>query len=174
MERIREIYLDRETIAARVAQMGAQITRDYCGKSLYVVCVLKGSIVFCADLIRAIELPVQLDTMSVSSYENATVSSGNVRIRQDLSHDVAGKDVLIVEDIIDSGRTIAALTGVLRARNPASVRVATLLDKPSRRETEIQGDYVGFTIPDAFVVGYGLDYAQRYRNLPYLAVLETE
>lgn len=173
-EKIREIYLDQQTIARRIAELGAQITRDYAGKQPYMICILKGSIVFYADLIRAIDLPVHVDTMAVSSYGSSTISSGNVRVRQDLAEDIADKDVIVVEDIIDSGHTLSALTKMLRDRSPASLRVVTFLDKPSRRKVEFKGDYVGFEIPDEFVVGYGLDYAQKYRNLPYLGILELQ
>ncbi|MGN0771489.1 MAG: hypoxanthine phosphoribosyltransferase [Christensenellales bacterium] len=174
MERVEKILVTKEQISERVRQMGEQISRDYAGKEPYMVCILKGSIVFFADLIRHVDLTVVVDTMVVSSYGKSTISSGNVRVKKDLAEDIAGRDVIIVEDIIDSGHTLSALTKMLRDRNPASLKVATFLDKPSRRKVEFQGDYVGFEIPDEFVVGYGLDYDERYRNLPYVGVLSVD
>ncbi|MEG2675546.1 MAG: hypoxanthine phosphoribosyltransferase [Clostridia bacterium] len=174
MEKITKTLITEEVIKEKVAQLGAQITRDYQGKEPYVVCILKGSLVFFADLIRKIDLPIKVDTMVVSSYGESTVSSGNVRIKKDLYEDIVGKDVLIVEDIIDSGHTLSSLSRVLKERKPNSLKVATLLDKPSRRKVDFHGDYVGFEIPDEFVIGYGLDYAERYRNLPYVGVLSLD
>lgn len=174
MERIEKVLITKEQIQERVKQMGEQITKDYEGKAPYMVCILKGSIVFFADLIRNVDLPVVVDTMVVSSYGNSTISSGNVRVKKDLAEDIAGRDVIVVEDIIDSGHTLNALTKLLRDRNPASLKVVTFLDKPSRRKVEFEGDYVGFEVPDEFVIGYGLDYNERYRNLPYVGVLSLD
>ncbi len=174
METITKQLFSQQEIAEKVKEMGAQITKDYQGKEPYMVCILKGSIVFFADLIREINLPVRVDTMVVSSYGASTISSGNVKIKKDLAEDIAGKDVIVVEDIIDSGHTLFALTRLLKERKPNSLKVVTFLDKPSRRKVEFQGDYTGFEIPDEFVVGYGLDYDQKYRNLPYVGVLSLE
>ena len=171
MERI---LFTEEELAARVRELGARITRDYAGKDLVIASVLRGSFIFMADLTRAIELPLTVDFMAVSSYGAGTVSSGQVEIKKDLSDSIEGKDLLIVEDILDSGNTLYYLIDVLEARKPASIRICTLLDKPERRIKPIKADYMGFTIPDAFVVGYGLDYDERYRNLPYIGVLKPE
>lgn len=174
MEHIERVMFTREQIEEKVKEMGAAITRDYRGKEPYMVCILKGSLVFFSDLIRAVDLPVRVDTMEVSSYGDSTISSGNVRVKKDLAEDIAGHDVILVEDIIDSGHTLGGLTKMLRERKPASLRVATFLDKPSRRKIAFEGDYVGYEIPDEFVIGYGLDYAQKYRNLPYVGVLSLD
>ncbi len=172
MERIAEVLISQQEIEKRVKELGKQIEKDYAGKAPYMVCILKGSLIFFSDLIRNIDLPIIVDTMSVSSYGASTISSGNVRIKKDLVDDIAGKDVIVVEDIIDSGHTLNALCKLLSERKPASLKVATLLDKPSRRKVEFKGDYVGYEIEDKFVIGYGLDYAEKYRNLPYVGVLE--
>lgn len=169
---VERVLVTREQLSERVAQLGEQITRDYEGKDLIVVCILRGSIIFFSDLIRKIDLPLIVDTLAVSSYGKGSVTSGKVRIIKDMSEDIADKHVLLVEDIIDSGNTMKNLTALLKARGPLSVRICTLLDKPSRREVEIEGDYVGFTIPDEFVVGYGLDYAEQYRNIDEVCVLK--
>ena len=169
-----ELLLTREEIAARVAELGAQITRDYKGKDLTTVCILKGAVVFFVDLIRAIDLPLSMDFMSISSYGNATKSSGVVRILKDLDKPVNGKDVLIIEDIVDSGMTLSFLRDNLQSRGAASLKIATLLDKPDRRRVPLHVDYCGFVIPDEFVVGYGLDYAEQYRNLPDIGILRPE
>lgn len=169
---VERILFTEEELAARVRELGARITRDYAGKDLVVASVLRGSYIFMADLTRAIELPVTVDFMAVSSYGAGTVSSGQVEIKKDLSDSIEGKDLLIVEDILDSGNTLYYLTDVLDARKPASIRICTLLDKPERRTRPIRADYSGFSIPDAFVVGYGLDYNERYRNLPYIGILK--
>src|SRR5579884_2340173 len=156
-----------EQIAARVRELGERITRDYAGRDLVLVCVLKGSFVFAADLARAVDLPMRLDFLGVRSYGAGTETSGVVQITSDLSRPIQGEDVLLVEDIVDSGLTVAHLTDLLRTRAPASVRVCALLHKPSRARVPSPVDYVGFTIEDRFVVGYGMDFAERYRNLPY-------
>lgn len=169
---VEKILYTEEALKQRVAELGAQITRDYQGKNLVVASVLRGSYIFMADLTRAIELPISVDFMAVSSYGAGTTSSGQVEIKKDLSDPIEGKDLLIVEDILDSGNTLYYLMDVLQARKPASIRICTLLDKPERRAKPITATYTGFTIPDAFVVGYGLDYAERYRNLPYVGILK--
>ena len=172
MERITKVLIDEEKIAKRVAELGAQIEKDYEGKEPIVVAILKGSIIFYGDLVRKIKLPMRFDTMAVSSYGSGTSSSGNVKIKKDMSHDICGKDVLIIEDIIDSGNTMKSLTALLEHRGAKSIKVCSFLDKPSRRQTDFEADYVGYSIPDEFVVGYGLDYDEKYRNLPYIGVLE--
>ena len=164
--------ISTETIAARVRELGAQITREYEGKPLVLVCVLKGSFVFAADVMRAIDLPLRVDFLGVRSYGEGTESSGVVQITQDLVRPIEGEDVLIVEDIVDTGLTIAHLMDLLRTRQPRSVKVCSLLHKPARAKVEVKVDYLGFTIEDRFVVGYGLDFAERYRNLPYIGVVE--
>ena len=173
-ERIRQL-LSEEEVNRRICQIGEQISRDYEGKSVHMICVLKGGVFFTCELAKRVTVPVSLDFMSVSSYGNDTSSSGVVRIVKDLDEPIEGKDVLIVEDIIDSGRTLSYLLEILQKRHPASIRLCTLLDKPDRRVVEhVKVDYCGFQIPDEFVVGYGLDYAQKYRNLPYIGVVELE
>lgn len=172
MERITKVLIDEEKIAKRVAELGAQIEKDYEGKEPIVVAILKGSIIFYGDLVRKIKLPMRFDTMAVSSYGSDTSSSGNVKIKKDMSHDICGKDVLIIEDIIDSGNTMKSLTALLEHRGAKSIKVCAFLDKPSRRQTDFEADYIGYSIPDEFVVGYGLDYDEKYRNLPYIGVLE--
>lgn len=172
MERITKVLIDEEKIAKRVAELGAQIEKDYEGKEPIVVAILKGSIIFYGDLVRKIKLPMRFDTMAVSSYGSGTNSSGNVKIKKDMSHDICGKDVLIIEDIIDSGNTMKSLTALLEHRGAKSIKVCAFLDKPSRRQTDFEADYIGYSIPDEFVVGYGLDYDEKYRNLPYIGVLE--
>lgn len=172
MERITKVLIDEEKIAKRVAELGAQIEKDYEGKEPIVVAILKGSIIFYGDLVRKIKLPMRFDTMAVSSYGSGTSSSGNVKIKKDMSHDICGKDVLIIEDIIDSGNTMKSLIALLKHRGAKSIKVCAFLDKPSRRQTDFEADYIGYSIPDEFVVGYGLDYDEKYRNLPYIGVLE--
>ncbi|MCL2812688.1 MAG: hypoxanthine phosphoribosyltransferase [Clostridia bacterium] len=169
-----EILINREQLAARVAELGAQITKDYHGKELVLVGILKGAVIFLADLLREIDLPLTLDFVAISSYGSATKSSGVVRIMKDLDHDIVDKHVLVVEDIIDTGLTMSFLKNNLLSRGAASIRVCSLLDKPERRLVRLGSDYTGFTVPDAFVVGYGLDYGQRYRNLPEIGVLKSE
>lgn len=169
---IKKVLITEAELAAKVAEMGAQISKDYEGRKLIILGVLKGSVVFMSDLIRSITVPVEMDFMAVSSYGAGVKTSGVVKILKDLDRLIAGYDVLVVEDILDSGMTLSYLTELLRERDPASIRIATLLDKPDRRKVDIKPDYVGFTIPDEFVVGYGLDYAELYRNLPYVGVLD--
>ncbi len=171
---ILEILLSEEEIHARVRELGAQITKDYAGKTPFFLGVLKGCYVFMADLTRCIDLPCSMDFMAVSSYGGGTSTTGAVRITKDLSRDIEGKDVIIVEDILDSGVTLSYLKTYLANRKPASIRIVTLLDKPARRRADIKADYCGFAVPDEFVVGYGLDYAESYRNLPYIGILKPE
>ena len=171
---IQSILLTEEEIRRRVREMGAEITRDYAGKEPIFVGVLKGCFVFMADLLRQVELPCSMDFMAVSSYGNATSTTGAVKINKDLSRDIQGLDVIIVEDILDSGVTLSYLSKYLMNRKPASIAIATLLDKPSRRKADVHASYSGFEVPDAFVVGYGLDYAEKYRNLPYIGILKPE
>ncbi len=171
---IQTVLVDEEHIRERVAAIGKQISKDFAGKEPLFVGVLKGCFMFMADLMRACDLDCTVDFMVVSSYGGGTSSTGAVKIVKDLSEDIEGKDVIIVEDILDSGNTLHYLQGYLRARNPASLRIVTLLDKPERRTADVQADYVGFTIPNEFVVGYGLDYDQRYRDLPIIGILKPE
>lgn len=168
------ILLTREQIEARVGEMGAQLTRDYEGHDLVCVCILKGAASFFSDLIRCIDVPLHTDFMSISSYGSATKSSGVVRILKDLDKDIVGRDVLVIEDIIDTGLTLSFLSENLRARGAKSLSVCTLLDKPYRRKVDLIPDYRGFEIEDHFVVGYGLDFAERYRNLPDIGILRPE
>lgn len=172
---IESVLYTEEQLRERVQAMGAQITKDYQGKEkILLVSVLKGSYIFMADLSRAIDLPVTIDFMVVSSYGSGTKSSGQVEIKKDISLNLEGYDVIIVEDILDSGNTLYYLMEILKLRGAASIRICTLMDKPERRCKPITADYAGFNIPDAFVVGYGLDYDQRYRNLPYVGILKPE
>ncbi len=171
---VEKILFTEEELQKRVAELGAQITADYAGKTPVLASVLRGSYIFMADLTRQIKLPLTVDFMAVSSYGSGTSSSGQVEIRKDLSDSIEGRDLLIVEDILDSGNTLYYLRRILNARHPASIKICTLLDKPERRAKPIEADYKGFTIPDAFVVGYGLDYDERYRNLPYIGILKPE
>lgn len=169
---IAEILISEEALRYRVAELGRDISVAYEGRTPLLVSVLKGSVVFMADLMRSITIPHAIDFMAVSSYGAATESSGVVRILKDLDESIEGKDVLIVEDIIDSGNTLEYLSGLLLARNPASLRIVTLLSKPARREIDVPVDWVGFEIPDEFVIGYGLDYDEHYRDLPYIGILK--
>ena len=171
---IQSVLISEEALAAKVAEMGQAISRDFAGKKLIVIGVLKGSVVFMADLIRQITIPVEMEFMAVSSYGAGVKTTGVVKILKDLDRLIEGYDVLVVEDILDSGMTLSYLTEMLRDRNPASIHIATLLDKPERRKVDIKPDYVGFTIPDEFVVGYGLDYAELYRSLPYVGILDPK
>ena len=172
---VQEILFTEQQLKQRVAELGAAISRDYAGREpVLLVSVLRGSYIFMADLSRAIDIPVQIDFMSVSSYGKGTSTSGQVEIKKDLSDSIEGVHVIVVEDILDSGNTLSYLLHVLSARHPASISLCTLLDKPERREKPITADYVGFTVPNAFIVGYGLDYAEEYRNLPYIGVLKPE
>lgn len=166
------VLVSEEEVDKRICEIGERISRDYEGKEIHLICVLKGGVFFMCELAKRITVPVSMDFMSVSSYGADTKSSGVVKIVKDLDEPLEGKDVLIVEDIIDSGRTLYYLIDMLQKRNPASIRLCTLLDKPERRVKEVKVDYVGFNIPDEFVIGYGLDYAQKYRNLPYIGVVE--
>ena len=166
------VLIPEEEVNARISELGKQITDDYKGKKVHMICVLKGGAFFLCELGKRIDLDVSVDFMSVSSYGGGTKTSGIVKIIKDLDEPLEGQDVLIVEDIIDSGNTLSYLVDILGKRNPRSIRVCTLLDKPERREKYVKVDYVGFEIPDKFVVGYGLDYDQKYRNLPYVGVVE--
>lgn len=171
---ILKVLLTQQEIAEKVAELGARITADYQGKNLLMVSVLKGSVVFMADLMRAIGVHARIDFMSVSSYGSGVKTTGVVKIIKDLDLNLEGYDLLIVEDILDSGLTLSYLKEILKKRNPKSIRIATLLDKPERRKVDLKPDYFGFTVPDEFVVGYGLDYNEGYRNLPYVGVLKPE
>ena len=171
-EDMERVLLTEEEIHKRVRELGEEITRDYAGKKPIFVGVLKGCFVFMADLVRCVELPGSVDFMVVSSYGAGVNTSGAVAIIKDLSQDIEGRDVVIVEDILDTGVTLHYLTKYLANRKPASLTIATLLDKPDRRRADVKAKYVGFTVPDAFVVGYGLDYAEKYRNLPYIGILK--
>lgn len=168
-----KVLISKRKIKRRIKQIAKIINRDYKEKSLHIICILKGSIFYACDLARYIKVDVTIDFMKVSSYGSSTVSKGSIDIEQDLSETIEGKDVLIVEDIIDTGITLSSLIPILKDRNPSSIRITTLLDKPSRRQAEVNVDYVGFKIDDYFVVGYGLDYNQKYRNLPYIGVVNT-
>ncbi|MBR2405524.1 MAG: hypoxanthine phosphoribosyltransferase [Clostridia bacterium] len=171
---IGEILFTEEEIAEIVRNMGRQISEDYKGKNLFMVSVLKGSLPFMADLMREITIPCTIDFLSVSSYGSGTKTSGEVRILKDLDASLEGKDLLVVEDILDSGVTLSYLLKNLSARNPSSIRLCTFLDKPERRRVDVHADYVGASVPDKFIVGYGLDYAEKYRNVPYIGVLKPE
>lgn len=166
------VLLSEEKVDERIMELGQQISKDYEGKEIHLICILKGGVFFACELAKRITVPVSLDFMSVSSYGDSKESSGIVKIVKDLDEGLEGKHVLIVEDIIDSGKTLNHLIPMLQARKPADIKLCSLLSKPSRREVEIQIDYLGFEIPDAFVVGYGLDFAQKYRNLPYIGIVE--
>ena len=171
---IQEVLFSQQQLEERVDQIAQEITRDYAGKEIVLISVLRGSFVFMADLCRRIDLPCTIDFMSVSSYGSGTSSTGQVQITKDLSGDISGKHILVVEDILDSGNTLSYLLKLLEQRKPASIRLCTLLDKPERRVKPVEVHYSGFTIPDAFVVGYGLDYAEHYRHLPYSGILKPE
>lgn len=171
---IQEILFSEETIQQKIQELGDALSRDYEGRNPLVICVLKGAFIFMADLVKRITVPLEIDFMAVSSYGQSTKSSGVVKIIKDLDVPVEGRDVIIVEDIIDSGLTLSYLIDVLERRNARSICVVALFDKPGRRTVELEPDYKGFTIPDAFVVGYGLDYAEKYRNLPFVGILKKE
>ncbi len=172
---IQKVLVTEDQLRDRVKELGAQISKDYAGKDLLLVSILKGAVVFMADLMRAVEIPCEIDFMVVSSYGGAnTTTTGLVKIIKDLDADLSGKDVLIVEDILDTGVTLSKLVPMLKLRNPNSVKICTVMDKPSRRKADIRADYTGFQVPDEFVVGYGLDYDEKYRNLPYVGVLKPE
>lgn len=172
MKEVIHELLSEKQVDEKIAEIAEQLSKDYAGKTLHLICVLKGSVFVFTELAKRITVPVTMDFMSVSSYGDATSSSGNLDVRKDLDEEIEGLHCLIVEDIIDSGNTLSMTKKMLLARNPASLKICTLLDKPDRRESHVDVDYTGFVIPDKFVVGYGLDYAQKYRNLPYIGVLE--
>ena len=168
------VLVDEEAVDKRIAELGEEISKAYEGKEVHLICVLKGGVFFMCELAKRIKVPVSMDFMSVSSYGSGTTSSGIVKIVKDLDEAIEGKDVLVVEDIIDSGRTLSHLLEILWNRKPNSIKLCTLLDKPERRVTDVKVDYTGFNIPDEFVVGYGLDYDQKYRNLPFIGVVELD
>ncbi len=171
---IKEVLCTEQQLREKIAELGAAITKDYAGKDLLMVSILKGSVMVMADLMRAVDLPLQIDFMNVSSYGSGTETKGAVKILKDLDVDIKGKNLLIVEDILDSGVTLHNLMNLLRQREPASIEICTLFSKPSRRKVEVEAKYIGFEIPDAFIVGYGLDYDERFRNLPYVGILKEE
>ena len=172
---IQTVLVSEEQLRAKVAELGARISQDYAGKDLLLVSILKGAVVFMADLMRAVTIPCSIDFMVVSSYGGTnTQSTGLVKIVKDLDADLSGREVLIVEDVLDTGVTLSNLVPMLKMRHPNSVRICAILDKPARRKTDIRADYTGFEVPDAFVVGYGLDYDEKYRNLPFVGVLKPE
>ncbi len=166
------VYLTEEQVNARIAEIGAEITEKFKGESVYLICILRGSIFFTTELAKRIDLPMEIDFMTVSSYGAETVSSGVINIKKDLDGSIEGKNVIVVEDIIDSGNTLSRLLQLFKSRNPKTLTLCTLLDKPARRETQVAVDYTGFVVPDKFIVGYGLDWDQRYRNLPYIGFVE--
>lgn len=172
-ERI-SVLLSEEEVDKRIKEIGERITKDYAGKNIHLICVLKGGVFFMCELAKRIDVPVSMDFMAISSYGADTKSSGVIRIVKDLDESITGKDVLVVEDIVDSGRTLSYLLMMLKERKPNSLKLCTLLDKPDRRVIDVNVDYTGFEIPDEFVVGYGLDYAQKYRNLPYIGVVHLD
>ena len=166
------VLISEETVDAKIKEIGEKISKEFEGQQVHLLCILKGSVFFTCELAKRITVPVTMDFMSVSSYGDGTSSSGVVRIVKDLDESIEGKNVVVIEDIIDSGRTLSYLLEILQKRNPRNLKLCTLLDKPDRRVRDVKVDYVGFEIPDEFVVGYGLDYAQKYRNLPYIGVVE--
>lgn len=172
MDKHIEVMISEKEINTRICEQAEQINKDYAGKELHLIVILKGSVFFACELAKRITVPVTLDFMAVSSYGDGMVSAGKITVKKELDEDIRGKDVLIVEDIIDSGNTLFHLKNLLLARNPESLKIITLLDKPERRTADVQSDYCGFNIPDKFVVGYGLDHAQKYRNLPYIGVVQ--
>lgn len=175
LDDIKEVLFTKEQMSDMVKRMGEEITRDYEGKNLLLVSILKGSVIIMADLMREIKIPAEIDFMAVSSYGSDVKTSGTVKILKDLDRDIAGYDILIVEDILDSGKTLSYLMDILSARNPSSIKICTLFDKPDRREVkDIKADYVGNIVPDEFIVGYGLDYNQKYRNLPFVGILKKK
>ena len=170
-EKVR-IFLPEQKVNARIEEIAQKISSDYAGQEVHLICILKGSVFFTCELAKRLKVPVSMDFMAASSYGNEVKSSGQLMITKDLDDDIDGRHCLIVEDIIDSGNTLSKICELLAARNPASLKIATLLDKPDRREVDVEVDYTGFVVPDKFIVGYGLDYAQKYRNLPYLGEVE--
>lgn len=172
-DKIREL-LSEEEVDDRIRQLGGQITKDYEGEEVFLVCTLKGASFFACELAKRIKLPLTLDFIAVASYGDGTQSSGEVRMIKDLDESIEGKNVIVVEDIVDTGRTLSYLMDILKKRNPKTLKLCSLLDKPERRVVDIKADYTGFEVPDLFVVGYGLDYAQKYRNLPYIGVVESD
>lgn len=173
MEDTIKVLIDEQSVQKRIKELAEQINKDYEGKSVHLICILKGSVFFTCELAKYITVPVTLDFMSVSSYGNGSVSTGRVKILKDTDEPIEGRDIIVVEDIVDSGNTLSFLLKIMKARKPASIKLITLLDKPDRREVPVHVDYTGFEIPDKFVVGYGLDYAQKYRNLPYIGEVEV-
>ena len=171
---IKEVLCTEQQLRDKIAELGAAITKDYAGKDLLMVSILKGSVMVMADLMRAVDLPLQIDFMNVSSYGSGTETKGAVKILKDLDVDIKGKNLLIVEDILDSGVTLHNLMNLLQQREPASIEICTLFSKPSRRKVDVEAKYIGFVIPDAFIVGYGLDYDEKFRNLPYVGILKEE
>ena len=169
-----KVLLSEEEVDARIAELGAQISKEYEGEEIFMICTLKGACFFACELAKRITVPVALDFMSVSSYGNGSVSSGKIIMKKDLEESIVGKNVIVVEDIVDTGRTLSYLMDNLKQRGPKSLKLCAMLDKPDCRVVDIKADYTAFEIPDLFVIGYGLDYAQRYRNLPYIGVLEVE
>lgn len=174
MEEIEKILISEQELQRGVQRLARQINQDYKGREVLVIPILKGSVIFAADLVRALRIPVKIDFMQVSSYGAEAVSSGNIRIKKDLDINITGQHILLIEDIIDTGRTLFHLKNELLARTPASLKICTMLDKPSRRNAAVQADYIGFEVPDQFVVGYGLDFAEQFRELPYVGVLKPE
>ena len=172
MEQKIDVMIDEAAVEARIAEIAQQLSKEYEGKTIHIIGVLKGSVFFMCELAKRLTVPVTMDFMSVSSYGNDTKSSGVVKMIKDLDESIEGRDVVLIEDIMDSGRTLSYLINILKERKPASFKVVTLLDKPDRRVIDVKVDYTGFQIPDEFVVGYGLDYAQKYRNLPFIGVVE--
>ena len=172
-EIVHEMFSEKQ-VAERIAQLAGQINEKYREEPLHLICILKGSVFFFTELAKRLTMPVTIDFMAASSYEDGTVSTGKLEIRKDLDEPLEGRHCLIVEDIVDTGKTLSMVKKMLLARNPASLEICALLDKPSRREAEIETEYIGYEVPDQFIVGYGLDYAQKYRNLPYIGVLEFE
>jgi len=166
------VLLTEEQVDARIKEIGAQITKDYAGEEVFFICTLKGASFFACELAKRVDLPLTIDFMAVASYGNGTQSSGEVRMIKDLDESIENKNVIVIEDIVDTGRTLSYLMEILKKRNPKTLKLCSLLDKPERRVTDIKADYTGFEVPDLFVVGYGLDYAQKYRNLPYIGVVE--
>lgn len=171
---VKEVLCTEQQLQEKIAELGAAITKDYQGKDLLMVSILKGSVMVMADLMRAVDLPLQIDFMNVSSYGAGTETKGSVKILKDLDVDIKGKNLLIVEDILDSGVTLYNLMNMLQQRNPASIEICALFSKPSRRKVDVKAKYIGYEIPDAFIVGYGLDYDEKFRNLPYVGVLKEE